>query len=557
MTPPTPETRRAPRGFAMLTSRRFVLLAIRWLVLYLVIAAAIFATVVIADAIGLELVQNELPAIALVALAMAMPTVGAALLLQAPLRSYFQPQRAPAASELATVRKYSRMIAGASELDALVEAVGRALTEVLGTSSRSSLILVEEADDEATLNLIDRDGAGRLARISPIFQKLAVEQMPLTANELQNDPAYKSAPETERRFFTRSSVSAYAPVMVNNALLGIVASGNKGGVPTRRDLELLMTLAHQTGAPLRSARLVADLRRLNERTQGLFKTLEQAKEQVEKLDSVKTDFVTIASHELRTPLAQLRGYIDIIDTLNEQEMLDQDQVSNTLGNLRKATERMEELIAAMLDVSQIDVDAMDLRFAPTAVESAMRMAIEPLMEAVRQRRLTLTARGLRGLPLIQADLPRLVQAFRNVVVNAIKFTPDGGRIDISGSVKPAEGSESEFVLISIADTGVGIDPANLELIFKKFFRTSDPSLHSTGTYKFMGAGPGLGLTIARGVIEGHHGEIWAESTAHNMDTCPGSTFFIAIPVKQPEDERRVLSIEEQTSVTESKLRTRL
>jgi signal transduction histidine kinase len=113
------------------------------------------------------------------------------------------------------------------------------------------------------------------------------------------------------------------------------------------------------------------------------------------------------------------------------------------------------------------------------------------------------------------------------------------------------------VLVAIADTGVGIDPANLDLIFKKFFRTSDPSLHSTGTYKFMGAGPGLGLTIARGVIEGHHGEIWAESSGHNMDMCPGSTFYIALPVKQPEDERRVLSIEEQTNVSESKLRTRL
>lgn len=547
MTPPTPETRLTQRGTP---PRRFVLPAARTLALYAVIAASIFAALIIADAIGLELAQGELPLMVLVALALAMPTVGAAVLFQP--RAATQPP--PASPELAAVRKYSRMIANASELDNLVEAVGRALSEVLGVSSHAALILVDEGD-ETGVNLIDRDQGARLARTSPIYQRFAIEQMPLTTAELNTDPAFKTLPEAERRFFTREAFSAYAPVLVNNALLGIVAC--QSSAPTRRDLELLMTLAHQTSAPLRSARLVADLRRLNERTQGLFKTLEQAKEQVEKLDSVKTDFVTIASHELRTPLAQLRGYIDIIDTLNEQEMLDQDQVSNTLGNLRKATERMEELIAAMLDVSQIDVDAMDLRFAPTAIESAMRMAIEPLMEAIKQRRLTLSARGLRGLPLIQADLPRLVQAFRNVVVNAIKFTPDGGRIEISGSVKPADGSESEFVLISIADTGVGIDPANLELIFKKFFRSSDPSLHSTGTYKFMGAGPGLGLTIARGVIEGHHGEIWAESSAHNMDTCPGSTFYIALPVKQPEDERRVLSIEEQTGVTESKLRTRL
>jgi signal transduction histidine kinase len=551
-----PKIHRTRWGIGSLFNRRFALLVLRWWGLYLVITAAILSGVTFADMIGLELAQNEVLLMVLVALALAMPTVGAVLLIQAPLR---QPAAiaSSAAPDLAVVRKYSRMIAGASELDALVEMVGRALSDVLGTPARSTLILADEGDDSG-LTLTDREGTVQLARVSPIYQRLVVEQIPLTTGELLGDSRYKPLPEAERRFFNRESVSAYAPVILNNALLGVLACGGKPGTPSAHDLELLMTLAHQTSAPLRSARLVADLRRLNERTQALFRTLEQAKEQVEKLDSVKTDFVTIASHELRTPLAQLRGYIDIVDTLNEQEMLDQEKVSNTLGNLRKATERMEELIAAMLDVSQIDVDAMDLRFAPTAVESAMRMAIEPLLEAVRQRRLTLSARGLRGLPLIQADLPRLVQAFRNVVVNAIKFTPDGGRIEISGSVKPADERDTvEFVLISIADTGVGIDPANVELIFKKFFRTSDPSLHSTGTYKFMGAGPGLGLTIARGVIEGHHGEIWAESPGHNMETCPGSTFYIALPVKQPEDGRRVLSIEEQTNVSESKLRTRL
>jgi signal transduction histidine kinase len=205
---------------------------------------------------------------------------------------------------------------------------------------------------------------------------------------------------------------------------------------------------------------------------------------------------------------------------------------------------MEELIAAMLDVSQLDVNAMDLRFAQTTPEAVLRMAIEPLTDAVKQRKLTLAARGLRGLPPIQADLQRLVQAFRNIIVNAIKFTPDGGRIDISAELKSPEApGDVEHILVKIKDSGVGVAKENQDLIFKKFFRAYDPGLHSTGTYKFMGAGPGLGLTIAKGVIDGHGGTIWVESSGHDMQACPGSTFFVLLPITPPQEAKRVLPFE--------------
>jgi signal transduction histidine kinase len=207
---------------------------------------------------------------------------------------------------------------------------------------------------------------------------------------------------------------------------------------------------------------------------------------------------------------------------------------------------MEELITAMLDVSQLDVNAMDLRFAQTTPEAIIRMAIEPLTDAIKQRKLTLSARGLRGLPAIEADMQRLVQAFRNIVVNAIKFTPDGGRIEITASLQPSEKPGGpDHILVAIADTGVGIAKENLELIFEKFFRAYDPGLHSTGTYKFMGAGPGLGLTIARGMIEGHGGRIWAESPGHSMETHPGSTFYVLLPLVPPEIARRVLPADQK------------
>jgi signal transduction histidine kinase len=282
--------------------------------------------------------------------------------------------------------------------------------------------------------------------------------------------------------------------------------------------------------------------------QALNNSLGNANDRMGKLDAVKTDFVTIASHELRTPLAQVRGYTDIIDALNDQGMLDQDQIRGLVTNLRKATERMEELISAMLDVSQLDVNAMDLRFTQTSPESVLRMAIEPLTDPIKQRKLTLSARGLKGLPMIEADMQRLVQAFRNVITNAIKFTPDGGRIDIIASHQVADHpTQGDSILIAIADTGVGMDEEHIPLVFNKFYRAFDPGLHSTGTYKFMGAGPGLGLTIAKGVVEGHGGRIWAESPGHDMENPKGSTFYVQLPLTPPETARRVMAFESKTN----------
>ncbi len=443
-------------------------------------------------------------------------------------------------------RRYSQQISGAVELPLLVEAATHAINTLMQVR-RSALILVNEADTGGVgvdLKLLPGEGkSGYLLKSNLLYQHFAADGACLSQFDIEFNPDYKIVQETESAFFRETQMAAYAPIVFENQLIGILACGAKiSDAPfIARDYELLSTLAHQTGSALRNARLVADLRTLNQNMQRLNQSLEDAKVQMERLDSVKTDFITIASHELRTPLAQVRGYTDIIDALNEQEILDQDEMTSMVSNLRKATERMEELIGAMLDVSQLDVNAMNLSFTQISLESVMRMAIEPLTDAIKQRKLSLSARGLRGLPMLQADLQRLVQAFRNVVVNAIKFTPDGGKIDISATLQPAtQPREQDYLLITVADTGVGIDKENLELIFRKFYRAYDPSYHSTGTYKFMGAGPGLGLTIAQGVIEGHGGKIWAESPGHDMEKFPGSTFYILLPITPPQDATRIL-----------------
>lgn len=527
-------------------------LAIRLALLITLTALIVFVALHLANSMNIATTTDGNLTLALIALIVAIVFIPVRRVTEWLINPIF---RGAVANPTAITRRYSQRVSQAVELDQLIKIATDTLNEVLSVR-RSGLLLVNDTGEEGgQVELLIMQGGGLtdvkerrgyLSKDGAIYKQLTTEQSPLSQFDLEFSPKYATTPQSERDFMSSLRMSAFAPIVVENTVIGLLVCGPKTtDAPFYpRDLEILSTLANQTGVALRNARLVADLRHLNKSMGKLNENLEGANKQMAKLDSVKTDFVTIASHELRTPLAQIRGYTDILDALNEQGMLNQDQTKGMVANLRKATERTEELIAAMLDVSQLDVNAMDLRFAQTTPESVVRLAIEPLTDVIKQRKLTLSARGLRGLPPIEADMQRLVQAFRNVVVNAIKFTPDGGRIEITASLAPAQEADTpDQILVAIADTGVGINPENLELIFEKFYRAYDPSLHSTGAYKFMGAGPGLGLTIARGVIEGHGGKIWAESSGHNMETCPGSTFYILLPVSPPEDARRVMPFE--------------
>jgi signal transduction histidine kinase len=116
-----------------------------------------------------------------------------------------------------------------------------------------------------------------------------------------------------------------------------------------------------------------------------------------------------------------------------------------------------------------------------------------------------------------------------LINNAVKFTPDGGRIEVWGRL--VQGTDPVIEIV-VADSGVGIDPADHDMVFEKFYRASSIDLHSTGDTKFMGGGPGLGLPIAKGVVEGHGGRIWVESEGYHKEVCPGSRFHVLLPLRR-------------------------
>jgi signal transduction histidine kinase len=151
-------------------------------------------------------------------------------------------------------------------------------------------------------------------------------------------------------------------------------------------------------------------------------------------------------------------------------------------------------------------------------------------EALRERRLALYLSDMGELPHIEADSKRLFQVFDNLIVNAIKYTPDGGQVSVTvDQMKGQDGDD--WVEVIVSDTGIGIDPEHIELIFDKFYQTGHVTQHSTGRTKFKGGGPGLGLAIAKGIVDAHGGRIWAESEGYDEARCLGSQFYVVLPVK--------------------------
>lgn len=264
----------------------------------------------------------------------------------------------------------------------------------------------------------------------------------------------------------------------------------------------------------------------------MSRELEKANETLERLDRSKSDFIAIAAHELKTPLTLIEGYAAMLrDQLPRNDETCPEII--LLKGVDNGTHRLREIVDDMIDVSLIDNDLLSLNFQPLWVNrlfSVMRSEFEQILNAREQ---TLVVREFPGCnEMTFGDAERLYQALRKVLANAIKYTPDGGTVVVDGRRLPG------FIEITIADSGIGIDPDDHTRIFEKFGSLGSVSLHSSGKTKFKGGGPGLGLPITKGIIEAHGGAIWVESPGYDEIKCPGSTFHILLPIrKTPPDDK--------------------
>jgi len=255
--------------------------------------------------------------------------------------------------------------------------------------------------------------------------------------------------------------------------------------------------------------------------------LEEKNETLRKIDKTKTNFIQISAHELRTPLTLIMGYSQML----EQDLKDHPEMQNLAHGILEGAERMTDVVDSMLDVSRIDSNSLVLRKFSIQVEPIVRDVQKEFVSAFDERNIHFKVdEGLKDLPPITADPDMLKKVFHHLVMNAIKYTPDGGNVKVSG--RYVNGAEPPQMEITVCDTGIGVDPGMHELIFQKFHQTGEVLLHSSGKTKFKGGGPGLGLAIARGIVQAHGGRIWVESPGHDEEKFPGSKFIVSLPAQK-------------------------
>jgi signal transduction histidine kinase len=437
-------------------------------------------------------------------------------------------------------REYSQSISNILDLNLLSSVAVELISKALEVQNGAIFTVDSEFGDDGIrrYRLKGVPGTGKLAPVnaqipldSPIAKKLGEERLPLMQSEIDVLPEFRFLTAQERSWLNSQEMDTYVPIHAKDDWVGVFALGPKtsGASYFDDDLNLLATLANQTAVALQNARLVGSLVRINNEFRRAYSSMEEAHAKLERIDRTKSDFISIASHELRTPLTVLSGYSQML--MDDSTFSDNAYYAKVIAGIYDGTSRLHEIVDSMLDVAKIDTRALELQSEPVLLQNVIKTLCQSLSKAFSERNLILDLDEFDDLPAVQGDPEALKKVFNHLIMNAIKYTPDGGKVSISG-VKvdngdaryPPGGAE-----IVISDTGIGIDPRFKDLIFTKFYQTGELALHSSGKTKFKGGGPGLGLAIVRGIVQAHGGRVWADSPGYDEEKNPGSHFHVILP----------------------------
>ncbi|MDB5332281.1 MAG: histidine kinase,Response regulator receiver domain proteinhistidine kinase [Phycisphaerales bacterium] len=263
--------------------------------------------------------------------------------------------------------------------------------------------------------------------------------------------------------------------------------------------------------------LMVERKKLLETLQQQNHELEDANAKLLHANELKHAFIQVASHELRTPLTILLGLVQ----LARQRAGESDPLSPTLGRIELASRRLQRLVDQLVKMLSAGTFDRTLETQPTDMAALLNEAADDVRPFVNLRHQTLAMDVPADLGMLDVEAPKIRDTMSNVLLNAVKFTPDGGRVTL------AAGRTPDGMQVRVSDTGTGIEPACRAQLFEPFFTGFDVSHHSSGQYEFGRRGLGLGLSIARAFVEMHGGTIACEST-----TGRGSTFVITLPEKK-------------------------
>ncbi len=384
------------------------------------------------------------------------------------------------------------------DLDELLQLITATATELLECEA-ASILLYDEKNPRLYFAAATGSDPAQLAEIPvPIDSSLAGTifrtNQPLILNDAQHDPRHYSLVSDHVKFKIHSLLGV--PMPIKDRTMGVLEAVNKreGGF-TDSDAAILSVTAAHAAIAINNARLL--------------RATKQALEKVKVTNQIKSHFLSLASHELRTPLGIIIGYATFLQESARGESTD--HANQVLG----AAAQMRSLLDQMNNLTLLQSDEMEMRQMKISIQDVLNFAIDEIKYSAARRDLQLVFAFGEDPIFVNVDAEKTALAFVNLLNNAIRFSPEGSEITI-GAVK-----QEKQVLAWVQDHGIGIPVDKLQKIFEEFYQIEPPNTRHYG-------GLGIGLTIAKGLIEAQGGKIWAESEGAGQ----GSTFKVMLRIAQ-------------------------
>jgi signal transduction histidine kinase len=400
-------------------------------------------------------------------------------------------------SYLERIVKVSQMLNSTLSLEPLLQVIVQSATELTNTEVCSIMLIDQITGElrfaESTSGVTEALESVTVPMDNSIGGWVVRQDRPLLIRDVKMDSRWHKEVDQTVDFETRSILGV--PLKVRNKVIGVLEVINKLSDDgfDEDDIQITTTLAAQAAIAIENARLLDEL--------------QQAYRDLSEVDQLKNDFVSIASHELRTPLAVILGYATFLqDNVSGQ-------ASEQLEIVLSSAMKLRSLIDDMVNLKHIQANDSQLSCSIFSFKQLVLEIINEFSEIVASKQLVLTQKFVPGdSPLnIDADRQKIYLILANLINNAIKFTPERGRIHINLEQK------GHKYWLNVIDTGIGIPQSDLERIFDQFYQVERPM-----TRRYQGMG--LGLAITKGMVEIHKGRIWVESVLGK-----GTNFVVVLP----------------------------
>ena len=414
----------------------------------------------------------------------------------------------------------SSQFAGSLDKQKLVDYMIEGMDKALSFDLTCTLAFCTEAEPVLILNSLYEISEELLSAIKLRtvlnYKSLCENKTPPFEIDAENLKVIKNVKYPANRFtFTLFRYdNMFAPISLGDNFFGCIEIFKE--IPfSSDDATYFQTIAQQVSLPLKSA--------------SLYQEIKETNQKLEKLERLKSEFISIVSHELRTPLTAIKNSLDILTGGKCGELNDAGE--KFLLMAKRNVQRLSGIINDLLDLSKIEAGKMDYHFANMNIHSVIDYVKTSLSGLAKEKGLNLIAEETENLPEICADSQRLEQVLTNLVSNAIKFTPEGKTITIRSHIANAnqlnpndcfkddlKNLSGDYIVVCVEDEGIGIAQKDLTRAFDKFAQIENSLSRKVG-------GSGLGLPIAKQLLQAHSGAIWCDSEPDK-----GSRFYFAIPV---------------------------